>query len=133
MLRFTGPFILGTSEFFRNMKEFSLTFFSDGKTYSYQDLLIVSQARAISCQGTGGFQNVLTATADKYFSGLCTKRSLTSYFVSRFKKAELSLTVAEGVDFGVPLPGCLGKQSLSSRRYFVVFSVAARFLITFSI
>lgn len=46
MLCFTRTLNLGILKFFRSIKKFSLTFFSEGEIYSYEDFVVVVQAIA---------------------------------------------------------------------------------------
>lgn len=51
---FTRTLNLGILKFFRSIKKFSLTFFSEGEIYSYEDFVVVVQAIVTSWQGIGG-------------------------------------------------------------------------------
>lgn len=78
-------------------------------------------------EGKYSLKNV-TLTTDKYFSGLGShKKSCISFLFSDFRKQIFLCKQLKRLDFGVSLPGWMGKQHIRRQCCYVLFSDAESF------
>lgn len=102
MLCFTRTLNLGILKFFRSIKKFSLTFFSEGEIYSYEDFVVVVQAIA-GREQEGERRTVFVAKCNPksiqiFFRPMQSQDILHFIsFISKFQKVDLSLEIAEEV------------------------------------